>query len=193
MLAHTVWNYEDTALWANVTPFGSQILYIHTHAQLWPLAVTYDFPGSGATPITPVLWCHQFSLQFIVKYDVIIQSTVQRYDPGKCEVTPVFPKCNINHSDVQKTEVLSKQVDQHLQNPWMGKIMSLVFGFNHRVDFILLHCDTLITMISTSGTYAFVVLKLHGSKMELAEQLGQLAHSLQIFLKYELNVFMTEP
>lgn len=48
--------------------------------------------------------------------------------------------------------------------------MSLVFGFNHRACLILLHCDTLITMISTSGTYAFVVLKLHGSKMELAGQ-----------------------
>lgn len=116
---------------------------------------------------------------------IIIQSTVQWCDPGKCEITPVFPKCNINHSDFQKTKVLSEQVDQHLQNTWIRKIMSLVFGFNHRVGLILLHCDTLITMISTSGTYAFVVFKLHGSKIELAEQWGQLTHSLKKIKKYE--------
>ena len=69
-----------------------------------------------------------------------------------------FPKCNINHNDFQKNQSAVQgraalTVDQHLLNTWIRKIMSLPFWFNHSVGPILLQCDSLITMISTSGTY----------------------------------------
>lgn len=143
--------------------------YTHTHSQFWPLAVTYDFLLWERRPITPVfvmssifssvlykIWCHHSApCPLIWSREMWGHSS--------------FPKCNINHNDFQKTKVQSKAVDQHLQTTWIRKIMSLPFWFNHSIGPILLQCDILITMISTSGTYVFVVLKTHGSNTELVK------------------------
>lgn len=128
-------------------------------------------------PITPVFWCHQFSPHFFMKYDVIFQRPVQWYDPGKCEVTPISPNVTSITKASRKLKCSPRQgrvfrVDQHLLNTWIRKIMSLPFWFNHNIGLILLQCDNLITMISTSGTYIQYLLYMfvaHGSKTEWAE------------------------
>lgn len=74
-----------------------------------------------------------------------------------------FPKWNINHNDFQNNQSAVQGravlgVHQHRLYTWIRKIMSLVFWFNLSVSFMLLQLDTLITMISASGTYVRVVL-----------------------------------
>ena len=72
------------------------------------LAVTWGFVFLGALPATPVLWSHPLSPQPFMKYDVLIQRPVRWYDPGKCEVTLLSPKRNMNLDDFQRAKVQSK-------------------------------------------------------------------------------------
>lgn len=88
--------------WENMTPVSLNSLHIKTYPRII-LASHFDLwlSVSGGILITPGLWCHQFSFQFFIKYDVIIQS------PWSREMWGHSQKLH-NHSDFQKFYVQSK-------------------------------------------------------------------------------------
>lgn len=87
--------------WENMTPVSLNSLHIKTYPRII-LASHFDLwlSVSGGILITPGLWCHQFSFQFFIKYDVIIQSPCR-------EMWGHSQKLH-NHSDFQKFYVQSK-------------------------------------------------------------------------------------
>lgn len=124
--------------------------------------MTYDFLFREQCPSHLCCDVINFSPQFFMKYDVIIQRPVRWYDPGKCEVTAVSPNVTSITMTSRKTRVQSKA---GLCSEWIStsethgpeEIMSLPFWFNHSVGLILQQCDTLITMISTRATYVYSI------------------------------------
>ena len=141
--------------WICIRPPPLHILYFNTQACWFDLRLSV----SGAMPVTPVLWCHQFFSSVLYEkwchHSAPCPMIRSREMWGHCS----FPKRNINH---RETRVQSKA---GLCSEWIGtsethgpeKIMSLPFWFNHGVGLILQQCDTLITMISTRATYVYSI------------------------------------